>query len=114
MKPHDHKAIQQFEANGRDHEQIHGSNVRSVVSQKGFPPLTGRSTTLDHVLGDARLRDLKPDLEQLTLKARRPPKQILRAHLPDHRAEFCLAPRAPSPRVGFATPKVTKAASTPP
>src|SRR6202022_1122294 len=26
------KAIQQFEANGRDHEQIHGSNVRSVVS----------------------------------------------------------------------------------
>jgi hypothetical protein len=69
MKPHDHKAIQQFEANGRDHEQIQGSNVRRVVSQKGFPPLTGRSTTLDHVLGDARLRDLKPDLEQLTVHA---------------------------------------------
>src|SRR6267142_4607989 len=50
MKPHDDKAIQQSEADSRDHEQIHGSNVRSVVSQKGLPPLTGRSTTLDHVL----------------------------------------------------------------
>ena len=46
MKPHDHKAIQQFEAYGRDHDQIHGSNVRSVVSQKSLPPLTGRSRQL--------------------------------------------------------------------
>jgi hypothetical protein len=38
MKPHDHKAIQQFEANGRDHEQIHGGNVRSVIAQKVFHP----------------------------------------------------------------------------
>src|SRR5712664_1076182 len=53
MKPHDDKAIQQSEADGRDHEQIHGGNVRSVVAQKGLPPLTGRSTTLDRVLGDA-------------------------------------------------------------
>src|SRR3984893_18578352 len=52
IKPYNHEAIQQFEANGRDHEQIHGSNVRSVVSQKGLPPLSGRPTSLDHVLGD--------------------------------------------------------------
>jgi hypothetical protein len=38
------------EADGRDHEQIHGGNVRSVVSQEGAPPLTGRAMTLDHVL----------------------------------------------------------------
>src|ERR1700730_3367374 len=52
INPYDHEAIQQFEANRRDHEQIHGGNVRSVVSQKGLPPLTWRSTSLDHVLGD--------------------------------------------------------------
>jgi hypothetical protein len=52
INPYNHEAIQQSEANGRDHEQIHGGNVRSVVSQKGLPPLTGRSTSLDHVLGN--------------------------------------------------------------
>ena len=36
----------------RDHEQIRGSNARSVVTQKGLPPLTGRSTSFHHVLGD--------------------------------------------------------------
>ena len=36
----------------RHHEQIHGGNVLSVVSQKGPPSLTWRSMSLDHVLGD--------------------------------------------------------------
>src|SRR5437879_1572331 len=53
IEPYNHEAIQQFEANGRDHEQIHGGNVRRVVSQKGPPSLTWRSTSLDHVLGNA-------------------------------------------------------------
>src|ERR1700736_6596846 len=52
INPYYYEAIQQFEANGRDHEQIHGGNVRSVVSQKGLPPLTGWSTSFHHVLGD--------------------------------------------------------------
>src|ERR1700738_3141492 len=73
INPYYYEAIQQFEANGGDHEQIHGGNVRSVVSQKGLPPLTVRSTTLDHVLGDTRLRDLKPELEQFAVNAWRTP-----------------------------------------
>src|SRR5216684_2456699 len=52
INPYNHEAVQQFEANGRDHEQIHGGNVRSVVSQKGPPSLTWRSTSFHHVLGD--------------------------------------------------------------
>src|SRR5260221_2869311 len=47
INPYNHEAIQQFEANGRDHQQIHGGNVRSVVAQKGLPSLTRRSTALD-------------------------------------------------------------------
>src|ERR1700738_2718221 len=73
INPYNYEAIQQFKANGGDHEQIHGGNVRSVVSQEGLPPLTGRSTTLDHVLGDTRLRDLKPELEQFAVNAWRTP-----------------------------------------
>jgi len=42
MKPHNHEAVKVFEANSRDNEQIHGGNVRRVVSQKGPPSLAGR------------------------------------------------------------------------
>ena len=52
VNPYNHEAVQQFEANGRDHEQVHGGNVWRVVSQKGPPSLTWRSASLDHVLGD--------------------------------------------------------------
>src|ERR1700730_16917016 len=52
INPYNHEVIQQFEANGRDHEQIPSGNVRSMVSQKGPPSLTWRSTPLDHELGD--------------------------------------------------------------
>src|SRR4030088_3572688 len=53
IKPYNHEAVEQFEANGRGHEQIHGGNVRCVVSQKGPPPLAWWSSGLDHVPGDA-------------------------------------------------------------
>ena len=52
-EPYNHEAIQQLKADGRDHEQIHGGDVRRLVSQEGPPSLTGRSTPLDHVLGNA-------------------------------------------------------------
>src|SRR3979490_1545472 len=53
IKPYDDEAIQQLKANGRHYEQIHGGDVRRVVSQKGPPPLAGWSSVLDHVLGHA-------------------------------------------------------------
>src|SRR5258706_5472687 len=54
INPYNHEAIQQFEANGRDHEQIRGGNVRSVVSQaqqirrwaRPGHPISGRSFLL--------------------------------------------------------------------
>src|ERR1700737_1621711 len=52
IKPYDDEAIQQLKANGRHYEQIHGGDVRRVVSQKGPPFLTWRAASLDHVLGD--------------------------------------------------------------
>src|SRR6202023_2891420 len=52
INPYNHEAIQQFKADGWDHEQIHGGNVRSVVSQKGPPSLTWGFTSRDHIFAD--------------------------------------------------------------
>jgi hypothetical protein len=42
-------------------------------AQESTPSLAGRPPPSDHVLGDARLRDLKPELEQFAVNARRAP-----------------------------------------
>ena len=97
VQPNDDEGIEQVEANGRNNEQIHGGNVRRVVAQKGAPSLTWRPASLDHVFGDARLRDLKPELEQFAMDARRSPKRVLDAHPPDQRAQVRLDLRPPSP-----------------
>jgi hypothetical protein len=41
-----------------------------------------------HVLGDARLRDLKPELEQFAVDAWRAPKRIFNADPPDQDAQL--------------------------
>ena len=55
----------------------------------------------------------KPFGEQ-AVDARRAPKLILRAHLPDQRAQLYLDLRAPSPRAQFPTPIAAKADPMPP
>jgi hypothetical protein len=82
--------------------------------QEGTPPLSGRPGPLDHVLGDARLRDLKAELEQLAMDAWRAPQRVIRAHLPDQRAQVCvnLWPTS-SQRSGFPTPVPAEAGTMP-
>ena len=65
IQPHDDVGVKQVEAKGRDNEQVHGGGVWRMVTQEGAPSLAGRPASLDHVFGDTRLRDLKPELEQL-------------------------------------------------
>jgi hypothetical protein len=113
-QPDDDEGIEQIKANGRNNEQIHGGNVRRVVPQKGAPPLTWWSMPLDHVLGNARLRDFKPELEQFAVDTRRSPKRILHAHPPDQRTQVRINRRSPSPWARFPTPVATKAGPMPP
>src|SRR5712692_11526099 len=72
-QPHDDEGVEHIEANGWGNEQVHGGDVRRVVTQEGAPALGRRSTSLDHVLRDAGLSDLKAELEQLAMDARRTP-----------------------------------------
>src|SRR5215469_12244690 len=69
----DDEDIEQVEANGRCNEEVHGRDVRRMITQEGAPSLRGRSASLAHVLRDAGLSDRKAELEQLAMDARRTP-----------------------------------------
>src|SRR6202051_584777 len=67
IQPDDDEGIEQVETDSWNNEQVHGGNVRRVVTQKSSPSLTGRPASFDYALGHARLRDLKPELEQFAV-----------------------------------------------
>src|SRR6516162_10568267 len=113
-EPDDDESIEQVETDGRNNEQVHGGNVRRVVMQEGPPSLAGRPSPFDHVLGDARLPDLKPKLEQLSMNARRAPKRILHAHPADQSAQLRVDLWTPSLWARLPTPVAAKAGSVPP
>ena len=71
--PKNQECKQAIKGQRRDDEQVHGGDVRRVVTQKGAPSLTWRSMPLDHVLRNAGLRDLIPELVQLAVDTRRSP-----------------------------------------
>lgn len=80
-----------------DREQVHGSDFRGTVAQKGAPSLTGRSPSLDRVFGNCRLGDGKAELN-LPMDARGSQEWILDAHSADQSAQFRIDPWPPSPR----------------
>src|SRR5262249_21666355 len=110
----DDEGIEQVEANGRNNEQVHGADVRRMVTPEGAPSLGWRSASFQHVLGDAGRGDLEAELEQLAMKARRPPQRFFRAHPPDQRAQSRLDLRPPSKRARLPPPVPTEACSMPP
>src|ERR1700680_238600 len=109
VEPDDDEGIEQVETDSWNNEQVHGSDVRRVVTQEGPPSLAGRPPSFDHVLGDARLRDLKPELEQFAVDAWRAPKRIFDAHPPDQRAQLRFDLRSPSQWARLPTPVAAKA-----
>src|SRR5882724_2953882 len=113
VEPDDDEGIEQLETDSWNNEQVHGGNVRRVVTHEGSPSLAGRPPPFDHVLGDARLRDLKPELEQLAVDAWRAPKRIFDAHPPDQHAQLRLDLRSPSHWTRLPTPVATKAGPVP-
>src|SRR6266496_5775537 len=55
-----------------------------------------RPLLFDQVLGNTRLRDFKPQLEQFAVDAWRTPKRIFDAHPPNQHTQLCLYLRSPS------------------
>src|ERR1700730_4708203 len=81
--------------------------------QEGPPSRAGWPSPFDHVLGNARLRDLKPKLEQFAMNTRCSPKRIFDAHPPDQRAQLRLDLWPPSPWARLPTPVAPKAGPMP-
>src|ERR1700692_3446538 len=113
VEPDDDEGIEQVETDSWNNEQVHGGNVRRVVTQEGPPSLAGWPPPFDHVLGDARLRDLKPELEQFAVNAWRAPKRVFDAHPPDQSAQLRVDPRSPSQLARLPTPVATKTGPVP-
>src|SRR5215831_13414346 len=113
LQSNDDEDIEQVEANGRGNEQIHGGDVRRMVTQEGAPSRGRRSAPLDHILRDAGLSDLKAELEQLAMDARRSPQRIVDAHPPDQRAQARVDLRPASKGAGLPTPVPAEAGSVP-
>ena len=84
-----------------------------MVAQKGEPSLRGRSISLDYILGDAGLSDLKSELEQFAVNAWRAPKRVFDAHPPDQRAQLRVDLRSPSQWARLPTPVATKTGPVP-
>src|SRR5258707_529056 len=113
VEPDDDEGIEQVKTDSWNNEQVHGGNVRRVVTQEGSPSLAGRPPSFDHVLRDARLRDLKPELEQFAVNAWRAPKRIFDAHPLDQYAQFRVDLRSPSLWARLPTPVAARAGPVP-
>src|SRR6266853_3582654 len=61
-EPEDDEGIEQVETDSWNNEQVHGGDVRRVVTQEGPPSRAGRPAPFGHVLGNARLREFQPEL----------------------------------------------------
>src|SRR3977135_3206887 len=113
LQANDDEDLEQVEANGRGNEQVHGGDVGRMVTQEGAPSRGGRLASLDHILRDTGLSDLKAELEQLAMDARRSPQRIVGAHPPDQRAQVRVDLRTASKGAGFPTPVPAEARSGP-
>src|SRR5713101_3486658 len=105
--------MEQVEADRRNNEQVHGGYFCGMIAQKSAPSLAGWPSSFDHVLGGARLRDFKPELEQFAVDAWRAPKRIFDAHPPDQHAQLRVDLRSPSLWARLPTPVAAKAGSVP-
>ena len=84
-----------------------------MVSQEAAPPRGGRSVSLDHILRDAGLSDLKAELAQLAVDARRSPQRIVNAHPSDECAQVRVDLRPTFKGARFPTPVPAETGSMP-
>jgi hypothetical protein len=112
-QPDNDQNVELDKANGRNHEQIHGRDVRHMIAQERAPALTRRLASLGHVLGDGRFSHRKAELEQFAMNMRCTPKPIVNAHPPDQRPQFPRDLRPASRGAGFPAPVTTKPSAMP-
>src|SRR5258708_2436209 len=86
--PQNDQDEQQSKVDRRNHKEVHCADTGHMIAQERLPRLARPGPMLGHVLGDGRLCDLDPKLQQLAMKARRTPEWVLHAHPPDQTANL--------------------------
>ena len=77
------KCKQALECRRVNHAQIDRCDRVRMVAQKRSPGLRRWPAMANHVLGNGRLGDLEPKLQQFTMDAWGSPQRVLRVHLSD-------------------------------
>src|SRR5260221_14594491 len=85
-----------------------------MIAQECSPSLGRRPSAPDHVLGNRRLGDLEPKLEQFTMDARGAPQWVLLAHPLDEFTQLTANSGPPWPTSRFPAPIRPKPCSMPP
>ena len=83
LMPENDQDEEQLETNRRHDQEIHGGDAGRMIVQKGLPSLRPPSPVPRHILGDRRLRDVDPELEQFAMDSRRAPQPVGQAHVAD-------------------------------
>ena len=109
----DNKCKQALECRRVDHAQIDRCDRVRMIAQKRSPGLRRWPAMADHVLGDRRLGDLEPKLEQFTVDAGGTPEPVLPAHPPNEFAQFATDLGASRPTARLPTPVGSKPCSMP-
>src|SRR5216684_5431067 len=105
---------EQSKAHRRHDQEVHSRNACGMVLQEGLPGLRPPSPTPRHVLGDRRLSDLNPELEQFAMDAGRSPQPIGQAHLSDQATDLAGYPRSTATRARLPAPVQSEAHPMPP
>src|SRR5260370_7570926 len=84
-----------------------------MIVKESLPALRPPSPTPRHVLGDGRLCDLDPELQQFAMDAGRTPQPIGQTHLPNQAPDLPWYPRPTAPRARLPAPVQSEARPMP-
>src|SRR5215204_3579172 len=97
----------------RDREEVDRDRRAEMVLEERAPALTGWRPPPRHQPRDRPLRDLKPQLQQFPMDARRTPEWVRDDHLPDQASDVGADLRPAAARTRSACPVPREAAAMP-
>jgi hypothetical protein len=74
--PENDQNEEQLEADRRHDQEVHGGDAGRMIVKERLPGLRPPSPAPRHVLGNGRLCDFDPELEQLTMDPRCAPQPV--------------------------------------
>jgi hypothetical protein len=107
------KNEENLEPNCWHSEEVHRSQLRHVIVEKGSPGLRGRTRKAHLVLGDSRLGYVDAQLQQFTVDSRCSPEWIGPAHLLDYLSRLSVDLRSTESRTALPSPVQSKAFTMP-